>query len=124
MKRAHLKAVQPVLMAQDVLASVKFYLRLGFEHTFGGDEIFPRYAAVRRDAVELHLQWQDQSQWRQGMDRPTYRFVVDDVDELHSELQSCGLQLEITPVRDTNWGTREFHVRDPDGNSLQFYRDL
>ena len=23
---------------------------------------------------------------------------------------------------DTPWGTREFHVRDPDGNGLQFYR--
>jgi hypothetical protein len=23
---------------------------------------------------------------------------------------------------DTPWGTREFHVLDPDGNGLQFYR--
>jgi len=29
-----------------------------------------------------------------------------------------------TDVTDTNWGTREFHVRDPDGNGLQFYADL
>jgi hypothetical protein len=29
-----------------------------------------------------------------------------------------------TPVADTNWGTRDFQVRDPHGNGLQFYRDL
>ena len=29
-----------------------------------------------------------------------------------------------TGVSDTAWGTREFHVRDADGNGLQFYRDL
>jgi hypothetical protein len=29
-----------------------------------------------------------------------------------------------TAVADTGWGTREFHVRDADGNGLQFYRDL
>jgi hypothetical protein len=32
--------------------------------------------------------------------------------------------LERTEVRDTSWGTREFHVRDPDRNGLQFYRSL
>jgi uncharacterized membrane protein YfcA len=31
--------------------------------------------------------------------------------------------LDWTDVRDTTWGTREFHVRDPDSNGLQFYRD-
>jgi uncharacterized glyoxalase superfamily protein PhnB len=32
--------------------------------------------------------------------------------------------VERTEVWDTSWGTREFHVRDPDGNGLQFYADL
>ena len=27
-------------------------------------------------------------------------------------------------IRDTKWGTREFAIRDLDGNGLIFYRDL
>ncbi len=30
----------------------------------------------------------------------------------------------VAEVTDTSWGTREFHLRDPDGNGLQFYADL
>ena len=29
-----------------------------------------------------------------------------------------------TRLRDTEWGTREFTIRDLDGNSLTFQRDL
>jgi hypothetical protein len=29
-------------------------------------------------------------------------------------------RLDITEVRDTAWGTREFHLREPDRNGLQF----
>jgi uncharacterized glyoxalase superfamily protein PhnB len=78
---------------------------------------------VRRDGVELHLQWHDAVEEWTG-DRPTYRFVVADVDGLHREFRAAGVRENIRPVADTAWGTREFHVRDPDGNGLQFYRSL
>ena len=45
------------------------------------------------------------------------------MDARFRELQLEGSGLDHTPVRDTPWGTREFHVRDPDGNGLQFFRD-
>jgi uncharacterized glyoxalase superfamily protein PhnB len=50
--------------------------------------------------------------------------VVDDVDRLWAEFRGRGIVSDTTEVRDTPWGTREFHVRDPDRNGLQFYRDL
>jgi len=78
---------------------------------------------VRRDGVELHLQWHDASEWNYAGDRPTYRFLVEDVDRLSTEFEKVP-NLDRTPVRDTAWRTREFHVRDPDRNGLQFYRDL
>lgn len=118
-----LEAVHPVLMVQDVAASLSYFARLGFLRTFGATKDNPNYAGVRRDGVELHLQWHDKEQWRYELDRPTYRFVVDDVDALHTEFQQCDPSLQMTQVMDTDWGTREFHVRDPDGNGLQFYRD-
>jgi len=118
-----LRDVHPVLMVRDVEASLSFFAQLGFSRTFGATEDNPNYAGVRRDAVELHVQWHDQEQWRYDVERPTYRFVVNDVDALHAEFQRSVPTLPLTHVMDTDWGTREFHVRDPDGNGLQFYQD-
>lgn len=123
-----LDRVQPVLMCRDVEASVRFYQRLGFTRVFDDGAHPPRYAGVRRDRVELHLQWQDAAQWEAEVDRPTYRFPVADVDALFDEFVERGVASG--PVSgdgpwaspaDTPWGTREFHVRDPGGNGLQFY---
>ncbi len=122
--RPRIDAVHPVLGVRDVGASIRFYERLGFVRTFGGPPEIPRYAAVQRDHVELHLQWQDAKEWDRVGDRPTYRFVVEDVDGLYREFRAAGVSENIKPVADTSWGTREFHVRDPDGNGLQFYRSL
>jgi catechol 2,3-dioxygenase-like lactoylglutathione lyase family enzyme len=115
-----IRSVQPVLMCSDVRASIAFFERLGFECVFGPSPD-GNYAGVRRGDVELHLQWHDENHWRHRIDRPTYRFVVEDVDGLHSEFRESGL--EVKSVFDAAWGTREFHLRDPDGNGLQFYRD-
>ena len=39
-------------------------------------------------------------------------------------VQSKGVLKSGAEVRDTEWGTREFAFRDPDGNGLVFYRPL
>ena len=114
-----IERVEPVLSVRDVLAALSFYARLGFEEAFRDDDQVPRFALVRRDNAVIALQWHDFV----GIagDRPNLRFPVRDVDALSNEVGSL---TDRTPVADTNWGTREFHVRDPDGNGLQFYRDL
>lgn len=124
MAPAHLLTLHPVLAVRDVPAALRFYEQLGFKLAFRDSTSNAQYAGVRRDHVELHLQWHDASEWNQPVDRPTYRVVVDDVDALHAELTALARPLDITPVSDKPWGTREFHLRDPDGNGLQFYRDL
>ena len=122
-----ISAVHPVLMARDVAASLAFYGRLGFAEAFRDQPAAPRYAGVRRGPVELHLQWADPSQWAHPGDRPAYRFLTPDVDALYAEAVAAGV---VTPgpaggpygaPADTPWGTREFHLRDPGGNVLQFY---
>ena len=117
-----LKAIQPVLMSRDVSRSIRFFESLGFALAFADSNDSPHYAGVRRDGLELHLQWHDPAEWVEGIDRPTYRFVVDDPGQLHLEFRRNGV-LDITEPRRTEWATEEFHVRDPDGNGLQFYRD-
>ena len=124
---ADISAVHPVLMARDVATSLAFYARLGFAESFRDQREAPRYAGVQRGPVELHLQWADPSQWAHRGDRPAYRFVTTDVDALYAEAVAAGV---VTPEAtggpyaapaDTPWGTREFHLRDPGGNVLQFY---
>lgn len=121
-------AVHPVLAARDVNESLAFYARLGFLATFTDDPARPRYAAMRRGTVELHLQWADASQWTPGGDRPVVRFPTPDPDALHAEFLGSGAVTADSSggpyarPADTPWGTREFHLRDPGGNGLQFYR--
>lgn len=124
------QAVHPVLMCNDVAVSIRFYERLGFRLLFQDAASQPRYAAVMRDSVELHLQWNDLSGLPPGVDRPVYRFMVSEVEALHAEFQAAGLDPGASAGSpwaqpgDTPWGTREFHLRDPAGNGLQFYRPL
>lgn len=128
---ANLEAVHPVLAAADVEESVRFYRGLGFSIVFQDAAINPKYVAVRRDGVELHIQWADKEQWAYPTDRPAYRLVVTDVDEMYQEfVKSGGIRTDVSQgspwasPKDTPWGTREFHLRDPSQNSLQFYRAL
>jgi predicted enzyme related to lactoylglutathione lyase len=128
--RANLEAVHPVLPASNVEESVLFYQRLGFSVVFEDAAINPKYVAMKRDGVELHIQWADREQWAYPIDRPAYRFVVTDVDEMFQEfVKSGGIRSDMSQgpwasPKNTPWGTREFHLRDPSQNSLQFYRSL
>jgi catechol 2,3-dioxygenase-like lactoylglutathione lyase family enzyme len=125
---AILRGVHPVLASSDVTASVHFYTRLGFALAFQDQPTDPKYAVIRRDGIELHIQWAGADQWAYPVDRPNYRFVVSDVDALYQEFVGSGMISAGTGKRspwavpgDTPWGTREFHLRDPGQNGLQFY---
>ncbi|MDX2038037.1 MAG: hypothetical protein SFX72_15420 [Isosphaeraceae bacterium] len=123
-----IKGLRPVLAARDVAESIRFYGRLGFSETFRDRPVEPVYAVVEREGVELHLQWADAGQWSEGLDRPVYRFLVEDVDALFEEFAAAAVFDRTqggggpwgTP-RETPWGTKEFHLRDPADNGLQFY---
>ena len=125
MAMPRLLALHPVLMARDVAVSVAFYERLGFHASFADDPAAPRYAGARRDGVEFHLQWADASQWAHAGDRPVLRLLCEGVDALFAELLAAGITPCVTSPwgqpGDTPWGTREFHLRDPGDNILQFY---
>lgn len=124
MSTVRFDSVQPVLPTRDVAASIGFYVgRLGFELAFADSTRDPTYAGVRRDGIELHLQWHDAEEWSR-VERPSLRFVVSDVDELFEEYREADLLNSDTELRRTAWGTREFAFYDPDMNGLTFYHDL
>lgn len=115
------KETHPILGTRALEKSLDFYIqRLGFKLAFRDPSGPSNYAGVRRDEVELHFQWQDES----GMGTTRLRFLVEDPDALfaeYQEKQACGARARLA---DTPWGTREFALYDPDGNGLTFYRDL
>jgi predicted enzyme related to lactoylglutathione lyase len=111
----------PVVMSSDVERSIVFYHKLGFHVFFKDFEVAPRYVGIRRDGIELHIQWNDLSGLPIDVDRPVYRFGVDDVDGLAEEFTKSGVP-NIKGPWETAWGTYEFHVQDHDRNGFQFYR--
>ena len=111
----------PILGTRDILRAIDFYThRLGFRLAFGGGTDPPNYVGFRRDAVELHMQFQ----FEHEMGAIRLRFLVDDPDALFAEYQQRGVECSPQGIRDTPWGTREFALYDLDRNALTFYTHL
>src|SRR5581483_5687233 len=124
--RAQLTDVIPVLPARDVGEAVAFYVdRLGFERVFQDDRDNPRYAGIRRGAVELHLQFQFEHDFEAGKaGQCMLRVYVDNPDLLFGEYKDQGVFHGGTQITSTPWGTREFAFWDLNHNGLTFMRDL
>ncbi|MCX6049077.1 MAG: VOC family protein [Chloroflexi bacterium] len=115
------KKTQPIIGTRDIKRAIEFYTqRLGFQLAFGDKTEPPNYVGFRRDAVELHLQFQ----FEHEMSRIRLRFLVDDPDALFNEYRERGVECSDSGIRDTPWGTREFALYDLDRNALTFYRHL
>lgn len=75
----------------------------------------PAYTCVIRDGLRIHLS----AHAGDGGSSSMANVVVCDVDGLHREFVSRGVEIHLVPT-DQTWGTREMYVRDPDGNTLRF----
>ena len=121
MHSAIFRQLQPILGTRDLEKAIDFYVdRLGFTLAFRDPSAPTNYAGLRRDGVELHLQFQDEHE----MATTRLRFVVDDPDALYEEYKDKQVFPVGTQLTDTPWGTREFVLYDLDRNALTFYRDL
>ena len=115
------KDTHPILGTQDMQRAIEFYTQqLGFKLVFSDQSDPPNYVGFRRDAVELHMQFQ----FAHEMGAIRLRFLVADPDLLFHEYRQRGVQCTPNSVQDTAWGTREFALYDLDRNALTFYRDL
>ncbi|NBB52614.1 hypothetical protein GVN24_30490 [Rhizobium sp. CRIBSB] len=83
----------------------------------------PAFAVLFRGTDELHLS----SHSGDGQFGQAVVVLTDDIDALFATLLSRGLNPSArsqSPVHqgplDQSWGTREFYVDDPDGNTLRF----
>jgi|SRR5215813_9070537 len=115
------KDTHPILGTRDMQRAIGFYTQqLGFKLVFGDNAESPNYVGFRRDAVELHMQFQ----FEREMGSIRLRFLVEDPDALFDEYRQRGVEWPPNKVQDTPWGTREFALYDLDRNSLTFYRNL
>jgi catechol 2,3-dioxygenase-like lactoylglutathione lyase family enzyme len=115
------KNTHPILGTRDIQRAIAFYTRqLGFKLAFGDQADPPNYVGFRRDAVELHMQFQ----FEHEMGTIRLRFLVEDPDALFNEYRQRGVECTPSGVGDKPWGTREFALYDLDRNALTFYRHL
>jgi len=125
MFRGYLKAIHPVLPVKNVKEALSFYVdKLGFEQLFVDDEVQPHYAGIRRDNIEIHLQWHDEAEWELTIDRPMLRIVTERIEALYREYSKTEVFHEQTALRETLWGTKEFGFYDLYKNGLTFYTNL
>jgi len=115
-----IKLAIPLLHVSNAAAAERFYcrqlgFRLEFAHRPEGVAADPCYMGVSRDGVWVHLS----SFNGDGVVGSVVNFMVDDVDQFHSEFVTKGVPIAVGPV-DQTWGNREMYVRDADGNCIRF----
>jgi catechol 2,3-dioxygenase-like lactoylglutathione lyase family enzyme len=127
----------PALPVRGAAAAVAFYRdRLGFDvlHHDGG------FAVVARDDAVLHLWESSDESWRErpSLERPvesgaesfiagtaSCRIRVDGVAELYDEMKKSEvLHGTARDLTSTDFGTREFHTLDQDGNLITFFEEV
>jgi catechol 2,3-dioxygenase-like lactoylglutathione lyase family enzyme len=119
-----LTQMRPMLAVTDLKRTMAFYCdRLGFHvtGTFGDpepvwcqlvrDDVAIMFNAPPRDCVERDVP-------RSAKDYQIFYFNTDDLVALHAAWKAAGIQ--VTDLRVSVYGMKEFEVRDPDGYWLWF----
>jgi catechol 2,3-dioxygenase-like lactoylglutathione lyase family enzyme len=125
MSKGYLQHIHPVLPVQNVMVALFFYVnKLGFDIAFADDDKDPKYVGIRRDGIEIHLQWHDEAEWEVAVDRPMLRIVTQNIEDLFEDYKSKDIFHENTSLKETAWGTKEFAFYDIYKNGLTFYTNL
>jgi catechol 2,3-dioxygenase-like lactoylglutathione lyase family enzyme len=114
----------PTVRCTDMKSAVQFYTKVLDFKRMDGDEpaTDPTFVALSRAGDALFLS----SHAGDGKVGQAIVIMAEDVDALFRTFLDRGL---IPPKRDSpvhhgpinqDWGTREFYVDDPDGNTLRF----
>jgi catechol 2,3-dioxygenase-like lactoylglutathione lyase family enzyme len=118
-------AIVPSLRCSRIKTSIAFYTEvLDFAHVGGDDQQGdPSFQVLAREGGLLFLS----SHRGDGAYGTVFVVLTGNVDELFRKFRERGLQTPGNPDSpvhegpiDQSWGTREFYVRDPDGNTVRF----
>jgi catechol 2,3-dioxygenase-like lactoylglutathione lyase family enzyme len=120
-------AIIATLRCRSMQTSLAFYTGvLDFERVDGDDSLEdPSFSVLARDGGHLFLS----SHRGDGVFGTIVAVTTTDIDALFRTFRARGLQTPGNPDApqhvhegpiDQTWGTREFYVEDPDGNTLRF----
>jgi len=113
---------EPILPAQNMIATRAFYESLGFTAGYHHD----RYEILRRENLVVHLEKRDDLV--PATNETSCYWRVADADALHDEWVLLGLPSEgcprLTAPADEPWGMREFTLKDPSGNLIRVGHEL
>jgi catechol 2,3-dioxygenase-like lactoylglutathione lyase family enzyme len=120
-------AIIPTIRCRNMRASLAFFTDvLDFERVDGDDTLDdPTFSVLARDGDLVFLS----SHRGDGEFGQAIAVLVDDVNALFRKFRMRGLKTPGNPDApqavhegpiDQSWGTREFYVDDPDGNTLRF----
>ena len=120
-------AIVPVVRCSRIKPSVEFYTKTLDFHVADDDELNdPAFIFLRRAGDLFAL-----SSYGSGpVQRSVAMVMTEDIDALFAKFRERGLRPTKvdSPVHqgptDQTWGTREFYVDDPDGNTLAFTQTL
>ena len=117
-------SVYPVLKYEDAHGAIDFLERaFGVErvHVFEGQNGGVAHAELKLgDAlVMLGSVGEGDPRFNQGAGRTTVYVVVDDPDSLYARARDAGAEVIMEPT-DQDYGSRDFAVRDPEGNVWSF----
>jgi catechol 2,3-dioxygenase-like lactoylglutathione lyase family enzyme len=127
LKRKNMMAIIPTVRCRSMRTSLAFYTGvLDFERVDGDDDLGdPSFSVLSRDGSQLFLS----SHRGDGEFGQAIVITTNDVDALVLKFRARGLSTQGNPDApetvhegpiDQSWGTREFYVDDPDGNTLRF----
>jgi len=123
-------AIIPTVRCRNMRKSLAFYTGVLYFERVGGDDRLedPSFSILSRKGDQLMLS----SHRGDGEYGQAIVVTTDDVDALFRAFRARGLQTPGNPDAptrvhegpiDQSWGTREFYVDDPDGNTLRFMQE-
>jgi catechol 2,3-dioxygenase-like lactoylglutathione lyase family enzyme len=125
MPKPILHQIHPILPVKDVVEALAFYVKkLGFKIAFADDSKNPTYAGIRRDGIEIHLQWHAPIAWESGFNTPMLRIVTEHIENLYQEFLFRDVFQDEIKIKVTEWNTKEFAFFDIYNNGLTFYQNL
>lgn len=114
-----LETTAAILPSRDFDETAAFYAKFGFKETGRWED--HRYLILSCDMVELHF-FGHKDHKPEASDHGVY-IRSSDVDALSAKLAASGIPTEGIPhysaAEDKDWGMREAHIIDPNGNLLR-----
>lgn len=132
-----LLTIIPAMPVSDVAHSATFYReKLGFEVAYQEES----FAIMHCDGVEIHLWLAGDQDWRTSLAKDispvksgaesflvgtgSCRIGMEGVDELYNLVEPRGIVHPNGPLKNTDFGTREFAILDGDGNLITFFQRI